>query len=56
MFQIDKERLGQWTVEKAIKINPGKCKAISFARTQVKNTLNYFRGSKEFRKVAAANI
>ena len=56
-FQTDIDRLEQWTVENAIKINPGESKSISFARTRVKNPLNYFGGgTKDFRKGAAANI
>jgi len=31
-----------WSVENAMKINPGKSKAISFTRGRVKNSLNYF--------------
>jgi len=41
MLQIDVDRLGEWAVENLIKINPGKSKAISFTRAQVKDPLNY---------------
>jgi CRISPR/Cas system-associated protein Cas10 (large subunit of type III CRISPR-Cas system) len=55
MLQMDVDRLGQWTVENAMK-NPGKSKALSFTRILVKNSLNYFLGTKEFRKRAAPHI
>jgi hypothetical protein len=29
-LQIDLDRLGDWAEENAMKINPGKCKAIKF--------------------------
>jgi hypothetical protein len=38
MFQIAIDRLGQWTVEYAMEINPGKSKAINFTRILVKNS------------------
>jgi hypothetical protein len=41
-FQLYIDILGQKMVENAMKINPGKNKAISFKRTRVKNPLNYF--------------
>jgi hypothetical protein len=47
-LQIDVDRLGEWEVENAMKINPGKSKALSFMRTWVKYPLNYFSGTKEF--------
>jgi hypothetical protein len=31
-----------WAVENAMKINPGKSKALSFTRGRVKSSLNYF--------------
>jgi hypothetical protein len=34
---MDLDTLGEWAVENAVKINPGKSKAIRFMRTQVKN-------------------
>ena len=40
-LQIDLDRLGEWLVENAMKINPGKSKAVSFMRAQVKDPLNY---------------
>jgi hypothetical protein len=48
MLQIDVDRLGEWEVENAMNINPGKCKAVSFTKTWVKYPLNYFSGTKEF--------
>ena len=56
---IDVGILGQWAVENAMKINPGKSKAVGFTRARVKDRLNYYfflGGGKEFRKRAAANI
>jgi hypothetical protein len=41
-LKVDLERLGEWAVENARKINPGKSKAISFTRVRVKDSLNYF--------------
>ena len=35
------DRLGEWVVENAIKINPSKSKAVRFTRARVKDLLNY---------------
>ena len=40
-LQKDLNRLGEWAVENAMKINPSKCKAIRFTRARVKDPLNY---------------
>ena len=40
-LQKDLDRLGEWTVENAMKINPSKSKAIRFTRARVKAPLNY---------------
>jgi len=40
-LQKDLDRLGEWAVENAMKINPSKSKAIRFTRTRVKYPLNY---------------
>ena len=40
-FQKDLDRLGEWAVENAMKINPSKSKAIRFTRARVKYPLNY---------------
>ena len=40
----DRYGLGKWAVENLIKINPGKSKAVSFTRAQVKDLLNYIFG------------
>jgi hypothetical protein len=40
-LQIDLDRLGQWAVENAMKINPGKSKSVSFTRARLKDPLNY---------------
>ena len=34
-------RLGEWAVENAMKINPSKSKAIRFTRARLKDPLNY---------------
>jgi hypothetical protein len=34
----------------------GKSEAVSFKRSRVKESLNYFGGNEEFQKQAAANI
>ena len=39
------DRLGEWAVESAMKINPGKCKAVRFTRARVKDPLNYTLGN-----------
>jgi len=40
-LQKDLDRLGEWAVENAMKINPSKSKAIRFTRASVKDQLNY---------------
>jgi len=40
-LQKDLDRLGDWAVENAMKINPSKSKAIRFTRARVKDPLNY---------------
>jgi hypothetical protein len=47
-LQIVADRLGEWEVENAMKIKPGKSKDVSFTRMQVKYPLNYFSGTKGF--------
>jgi hypothetical protein len=36
MLHIDLDRMGEWAVENAMEINPGKSKAVSFMRAWVK--------------------
>jgi hypothetical protein len=43
-LQIDLDRLGGWAEENAMKINPGKSKAVSFTRARVKAPLKYCLG------------
>ena len=52
-LQINLDGLG---VENAMEINPGKGTAVRFTRDRVTDPLNYFLGTKEFRKRVAANI
>ena len=40
-FQKDLDRLGEWAVENAMKINPCKSKEVRFTRARVKDPLNY---------------
>jgi hypothetical protein len=40
-LQKDLDRLGDWAVENAIKINPSKSKAVRFTTAGVKDPLNY---------------
>ena len=44
-LQKDLDRLGEWAAENAMKINPSKCKAVCFMRTQVKGPQNYMLGA-----------
>jgi len=39
-LQKDLDRLGEWVVENAMKINPSKSKAIRFTRARVKLFVN----------------
>jgi hypothetical protein len=41
MLQKDLDRLGEWAVEDAMKINPSKSKAVRFTRARVKDPLDY---------------
>jgi hypothetical protein len=40
-LQSDVDRLGEWAVENAMKINPSKSKAVCFMRPRVKGPLKY---------------
>jgi len=40
-LQKDLDRLGEWAVENAMKLNPSKSKAFRFTRARVKDPLNY---------------
>jgi hypothetical protein len=40
-LQRDVDRLGEWAVVNAMKINPNKSKAVCFTRAKVKDPLNY---------------
>jgi hypothetical protein len=40
-LQRDMDRLGEWAVVNAMKINPSKSKAVCFTRGRVKDPLNY---------------
>jgi hypothetical protein len=48
-LQIDLDRLGEWALENAMKINLGESKTVNFARAWVKDPLNCtFWGPKNF--------
>ena len=47
-LQIDLDRMGEGTVENAVKINPGKSKVVGFTRARLKNLLNYLIGDEKF--------
>jgi hypothetical protein len=40
-LQKDLDRLGEWAVINALRINPSKSKAVRFTRARVKDPLNY---------------
>jgi hypothetical protein len=40
-LQNDQDRLREWAVENAMKINPSKSRAVRFTRARVKDPLNY---------------
>ena len=40
-LQKSLDRLGEWAVENAMKINPSKSRAVRFTRARVKDPLNY---------------
>ena len=41
---MDLDRLGKWAVENAMKIDPGKSKALRFTWARLKDPLKLFRG------------
>ena len=41
ILQRDLDRLGEWVVENAMKMNPSKSKAVRFMRARLKDPLNY---------------
>jgi hypothetical protein len=41
ILQRDLDRLGEWAVENAMKINTSKSKAVRLTRVRVKDPLNY---------------
>jgi hypothetical protein len=43
-LQEELHRLGEWTAENEMKINPSKCKAVRFTMARVKDPLNYILG------------
>jgi hypothetical protein len=40
-LQRDVDRLGEWAIDNAMKINPSKSKALCFTRARVKDPLKY---------------
>ena len=55
-LQKDLDRLGEWAVENAMKINQSKSKAIHFTRARVKDPLNYSFVGTLILKRAVVNI
>ena len=55
-LQRDVDRLGEWAIENAMKINPIKSKALCFSSARVKDPLKYSLLGTLVRKRAAANI
>jgi hypothetical protein len=51
-LQIDLGRLGEWTVENAMKINPSKSN-VSFTKARVEYPLNYFLGDQRIPEVSS---
>jgi len=49
-LHIDLDKLGEWALENAKKINLDKSKAVSFTRAQRNDPLNYFLGNQKFWK------
>jgi len=47
-LQKDLDILVEWAVENGMKINPGKNKAIKFARARVKNPPDHSLGDQKF--------
>ena len=43
----DLDRMGDWAEENVMKINPNKCRALSFTRAWVKDPLNYSLGDQK---------
>ena len=43
-LQTDLNGLGEWAVENEMKINPGKSKAVSYAKVRVKERRRYYFG------------
>ena len=41
ILQRDLDRLGEWAVENAMKMNPSKSKTVRFTRARLKDPLNY---------------
>ena len=56
ILQTDLDRLGERAEENEIKINPNKCKALSFTRARGKDRCIIPLGTKEFLKPAFADI
>jgi hypothetical protein len=45
-FKINLDRLGEWAVADAMKINPDKCKPLSLARSWLEDPLSSLCGDK----------
>ena len=45
-LQTDLNRWGEWAVENEMRINPDKCKAVSFIKDRGKELRRYYFGEK----------
>jgi hypothetical protein len=54
-LQIDLDKLGEWEVENAMKINLGKSIAVSFMRDQMNDPLNYSFGDQKILEASSCN-
>jgi hypothetical protein len=52
-LQIDLDRLGEWAVKNAMKINPGKSKAVRITRARVNIPLNYYFGDQRIQEASS---
>ena len=55
-LQMDLNRLGEWTVENEMTINPGKSKAVSFTKTRMKERIRYYFGDRLIPEASSFNL
>jgi hypothetical protein len=54
-LQKDLNKLGEWTLENEVKINPGKSKAVCFTKARVKERIRYYFGDQLISKANSFN-